>query len=122
MAKSKKGFWQRMFGNKKEPDLPSTKPPIEIPKITMSRDHSWSVSESAGSDVDEVYLRQQMMNFLSFEQLYALAERFDIEVDALSGGKGRQVMDVITAVSQTHSLADLLTYCQDTFPNVTWQK
>lgn len=120
MSEEKRGFWARLFGKKYSPPATSPEPPIVVPKIELSPDRSWSVKTDDGA-VDAVYLRQQMSNFLTQAQLHQIARQYAIDPDTLEGGKGRQVLIVITAVTQQNQLADLLERCQKRYPDVRWQ-
>ncbi len=121
----KKGFLSRLFQKeeKEKPKPPEKDSPIlSMPQIVMSRDsHVGSNSESLG-EVDELFLRQQMLNNLSIEQVELIAQKFDMEPTQLEGGKGRKVMGLFTAVSQKNSLPQLVTYCEEIVPSVKWQK
>ncbi|MEM7335975.1 MAG: hypothetical protein AAF490_28105 [Chloroflexota bacterium] len=121
---AKKGFLSRLFNRKKEvPELPDPESPVfSIPQVTVSKEIRPSVEMKEDAAVDAVYLRQQMLNFLTVEQIDLLAERLAVDSTHLEGGKGRRVMALLTAVSQQDNLPQLIKLCQELDPKVSWQE
>lgn len=117
MSKKKAGFWARLFGKKR----PSSPQNITIPQVELSRDPDWA-GQTGEEIVDPVYLRQLISNYFSLTQLHDTAAKFGISPKKLNGGKGRQVLDVITAVSNQNKLPELLEACQQLLPNIPWDR
>lgn len=124
MKRIGKGFWSRLFGTKeKTADLPQKDSPINhVPHITLSSDREWSVVATDEGQLDDVFLRQQMLNQLSLAQIHEVATALGLSSDALEGGKGRQVMGLLTAVSYQNKLPSLVAQLQKKFPNIEWVK
>lgn len=122
MAEQKKSWWQRLFGSDEpDSDLPPKDSPLHrVPHISMDGDREWSVVAAEAEGTDSIFLRQQMLNHLSSAQVDELGERFAVPAQRMSGGKGRRVMAVITAVSNQNQLAELLIACQEIQPDVQW--
>ena len=125
MSEKKRPFWQRWFGSSDDqatPPEPQMIPEVKIERSSARSTPSVSMStDEAETAVDPIYLRQQMSNHLDLSQIHALARQFGVGSDHLSGGKGRQVLQLIQAVEQNGQLPALLAACQELNPDLTWQ-
>ncbi len=70
--------------------------------------------------LDTIYLRQQMSNHLSENQLAAVCAAVNLDYDTLPGGKGRKVLTIIQASEQQGCLETLLHACETAVPDVDW--
>lgn len=109
-------------------DAPDEKAdPIVIPHLEQVRVEGQSMPpvarRSAETDArlasaDSVALRTAMLNHLTVDQLHALAAELNVPLDTLQGGKGRQVLALMQAVSAE----TLLDACRRAHPNISWPR
>lgn len=109
-----------------ESDDPSAEipPPIVVPDVKIESPTRPSASASPTPDpsgVDAVFLRQQISNHVSLDQLRELAEQMGLDSAEFSGGKGRQVLQLVEAAQAAEALPHLLALCQTLDPSVNWQ-
>ncbi len=116
------------FGEKK-----TTQPANDIPQdwINAAQQEVGSYSSRAeveaarsaenASDINPIPLREGMLNQLSTDEIDVLAKQLQLPI-ALSGGKGRRVLAVMTAAQQAGKLTALLELCRTLVPDYEWQK
>ncbi len=113
-----------LLGSESEDSSAEIPPPITIPDVkieTPARPSAHASPTPDSSGIDAVFLRQQISNHVSLDQLRELAEKMDLDSAEFSGGKGRQVLQLVEAAQATEALPTLLALCQTLDPTVNWQ-
>ena len=112
---------QRLFQADEPP--PPEPPNIVMPELVMQKPTVDQTAESGSpaSVIDPIFLRQQMSNHLDEAQLTAIGAQIDMEYSALPGGKGRKVLELVTAFEKQGKLDDLLRLCQAQNGDIQWQ-
>lgn len=103
--------------------LQSEEPKIVIPAVTIQKtgQGQTAVSHPPTSYVDPIFLRQQMSNHLDEGQLATIGRTIGLDYAALSGGKGRKVLQLVTAFEKVGQLTELLAQCRQQDSSVEWQ-
>lgn len=122
-------WWQRalqFFG--RADDVPAVEEPVLpvfVPEVVLEYGEFGSrascVLPGGRQVVHAVRLRQQMLNFLTEGDLRALATAVSIDYDALPGGKGRRVFEMVELCAENGRLTELYQLCQTTHPDIDWQ-
>lgn len=92
----------------------------EVGSLSSRAEVEAARSAERASPVDTIPLREGMLNQLSVEEIDVLAKQLQLPI-ALSGGKGRRVLAVMTAAQQAGKLTSLLELCQTLVPDYDWQ-
>jgi hypothetical protein len=118
------GLWEKLKQRlqKEGPARPET-PKIVIPEVVIQRTRlgQTAVSQLPTSTIDPIFLRQQMSNHLDDAQLLSLSEKIGLPYEALPGGKGRKVLELVTAFEKEGKLEALLQLCQMQNGKIEWQ-
>ncbi len=118
------GLWDKIrWLFKDDEPLQPEEPKIVIPEVTIqkTRQGQTAVSHPPTASVDPVFLRQQMSNHLDEVQLATIGETIGQDYAALPGGKGRKVLQLVTAFEKEGQLTELLVLCQQQNSSIEWQ-
>lgn len=119
-----KGLWGKLkqLFQKNDPPPPKAQN-IVIPEVVIhaTRQGQTAVSHLPASQVDPIFLRQQMSNHLGKEELAAIGAKIGVDYEVLPGGKGRKVLALVTAFEKEGQLTELLVLCQQQNSKIEWQ-
>ena len=118
------GLWGKLKQLFQENDPPPPKAQnIVIPEVVIhaTRQGQTAVSHLLASQVDPIFLRQQMSNHLGKEDLAAIGAKIRVDYKGLPGGKGRKVLALVTAFEKEGQLTELLVLCQQQNSKIEWQ-
>lgn len=116
------GWWGKLKRRFAADEPAPTPPDIVIPEVKIIRQGQPETAVSASSSaVDPIFLRQQMSNHLDDNQLQAIGVESGLDYQALPGGKGRKVLELVTAFEKEGKLTHLLLLCQKQNSEIEWQ-
>lgn len=116
-------LWRRLLGDGDGRDLPPEQP-LRVPEEFRNigrQPPAQTPSAAPDHGIDLVFLRQQMLNFLSEEQLAAMAAELGLDFDVFPGGKGRKTQAFLGECQRRGLLPRLLAACRALEPAVSWQ-
>ena len=116
-------FWRKLKQMFQPDEAPPEPPSVVIPEVIMQKKAAGhtAVSQSPASFIDPIFLRQQMSNHLNEAQLTTVGAEIGVDYSTLPGGKGRKVLELVTAFEKQGKLADLLRLCQAQNSDIQWQ-
>ena len=118
------GLWGKLKGLFQSDETPpAEQPKIVIPEVVLQKtsEGQTAVSQPPITTIDAIFLRQQMSNHLDDSQLARMAAGMALDYVALPGGKGRKVLELVTAFEKEGKLDQLLQQCQAENSDVAWQ-
>ena len=117
------GLWGKLKGLFQSDETPPTEQPkIVIPEVVLQKTSEGQTAVSPPpTTVDPIFLRQQMSNHLDDSQLARMAEAIASDYAPLPRGKGRKVLELVTAFEKEGKLDQLLQQCRAENSDVAWQ-
>ena len=112
-----------LLGGKSEEPIPEiiVAPDIALKQQAAARRGQSKMVEGMAEGIDPIFLRQQMSNHLTVADLQTIAQTAGTDYDAMVGGKGRRVLQLVTHCEQKQIVDKLLDECKKRKPNVKWQ-